>query len=259
VTLITDFGTRDGFVGAMKGVILSINPDVRLVDITHDIDPQDLVGAAFALNSSYPFFPEGTVHLVVVDPGVGGQRRPIALEGDGHLFVGPDNGIFSMLRLGGRISRAVEIRERRFMLPEISCTFHGRDIFAPAAAYLSKGTDIGLLGPELAEISTVRMPRPSPEGDTLAAEIIHIDRFGNLVTNLTPGDLSGFAGDRPFVIEAGAIAIGEISPAYEDVPEGRPLAIWDSFGFLEIAVNRGNASEMLGLGRGSAVRVRKLG
>ncbi len=256
LTLVTDFGTDDGFVGAMKGVILSVNPDIQLVDITHSIAPQDLVGAAFALNNSYPFFPEGTVHVVVVDPGVGGPRKPIALEGDGHLFVGPDNGVFSILRLGERISRVVEIKDRRFMLPEISFTFHGRDIFAPAAAHLSKGIGLELLGPEVVEISTITIPGPSHGEGVLKAEIIHIDRFGNLVTNLTPDDFAKFVGSGRFTIETGDVLMGEISSSYEGTPWGKPLAIWNSFGFLEIAVNRGNASAELGLGRGATVKVK---
>ncbi|RLC85831.1 MAG: hypothetical protein DRI79_10855, partial [Chloroflexi bacterium] len=184
VTLTTDFGTADGYVGTMKGVILSIAPDAQLVDISHEIAPQNVRQAAYVLYTAYPFFPPHTVHLVVVDPGVGSARRPIALRTPAGYFVGPDNGVFSYVMAREPVEALVELRDPRYRLPQVSHTFHGRDVFAPAAAHLAAGVPITALGPPV--LDPVTFPPPcleiTPEGIT--GEVLHADRFGNVITSI---------------------------------------------------------------------------
>jgi len=184
ITLTTDFGVADGYVGTMKGVILGIVPDARLVDISHEITPQNVRQAAYVLYTAYPFFPLYTVHLVVVDPGVGGTRRPIALRTPVGYFVGPDNGILSYVMAGEPVEALVELADPRYRLPHVSHTFHGRDVFAPAAAHLAAGVPIAALGPPVAEPVTFPPPRLEVGPDIITGEVLHTDRFGNVVTSV---------------------------------------------------------------------------
>ena len=184
ITLTTDFGVADGYVGTMKGVILGIVPDARLVDISHEITPQNVRQAAYVLYTAYPFFPLYTVHLVVVDPGVGGTRRPIALRTPVGYFVGPDNGILSYVMAREPVEALVELADPRYRLPHVSHTFHGRDVFAPAAAHLAAGVPITALGPPVADPVTFPPPRLEVGPDGITGEVLHADRFGNVITSI---------------------------------------------------------------------------
>src|SRR5262245_17075184 len=252
ITLTTDFGLRDVFVGVMKGVILSICPEVQLVDLTHEIAPQDVLEGALALESVAAFFPAGTVHLAVVDPGVGSARRAIALRAGGQYFVGPDNGLFTaLLEAGGWVGVSREVAA--FRRPEVSRTFHGRDVFAPAAAHLAAGVDLGRLGPALEDPLRLPWPGCRLSGQEIIGEVIGSDRFGNLLTSVTArwledhGGATGvFVGDR---------RLGGAVSCYADGLEGVPTPIMGSSGRLELFVRNGSARGVLGAGRGAPVRV----
>lgn len=255
ITLLTDFGDRGGYAGIMKGVILAINPRCPIVDITHHIAPGNIEEAAFVLGSAYPFFPEHTVHLVVVDPGVGGPRKPIMVESERHRFVGPDNGVFSLVFARERVTRVWEIDTDRFDASRVSATFHGRDIFAPVAARLSLGVPAGSLGRE--SCARVRLEKLEPEVSegTIKARVIAVDHFGNLVSNLSQDLFMRLAGSRPFRIAVGGRLLGNISRSYGDVGEGEVLALFGSSGLLEISVRNGDCQKMLRVTRGAPVEI----
>jgi S-adenosylmethionine hydrolase len=253
ITLTTDFGLSDPYVGMMKGIILSVNPDARIVDLTHQIEAGDVLQAASLVHEAYPFFPKGTVHLVVVDPGVGSERRAIALETDTHLFVGPDNGIFSPLFQPHKKRTIVHLTERKYFLPSISHTFHGRDIFAPVAARLSLGVDLEMMGPLIDDPFSLPIPRPKEKGKSLYGQIVRVDHFGNLVTNIHRKELGRFLGSAPPIIRAGDLVLRRLCHTYAEVGEGEPLALLGSSNFLEIAVNLGRASENVGIHSGEII------
>jgi hypothetical protein len=239
ITLLTDFGTADYFVGAMKGVILSINPQAVMVDITHDIPAQHVAAGAFTLLAAYDVFPEGTIHVAVVDPGVGSTRRPIVVSAGKHLFVGPDNGIFSYIYDRNPSFEAFHITAAKYFRQPVSNTFHGRDIFAPVAAALSTGVDPSSLGPRFSDpIQILKSVEP---------HIIHIDRFGNLITNITRDQFK----DGMRLVVNGKVISAHRSFFGENVGEmDEPFAIWGSAGLLEIAVNGQSAAEVLGVEHG---------
>ena len=253
VTLTTDFGLRDPFVGIMKGVILSICPTARLVDLTHEVEPQDILGGCLALEAAVPFFPAGTVHLVVVDPGVGSPRRAIALRAGGGYWVGPDNGVLTPA-LEGSGWTAVALTAPEYRLPVVSRTFHGRDIFAPAAAYLAAGVPLERLGSAVAD--PVRLPLPGCrlEGGALVGEVLAADRFGNLITSIPAAALETMPG--PVSVEVAGVAVGGPMDCYEQGRDGEPAAIVGSTGRIEIFVKGGSARAKLGLQRGAPVRLR---
>jgi hypothetical protein len=253
VTLLTDFGTRDPFVGVMKGVILGICPDVRLVDLTHDVAPQDVLEAALVLESSARFFPGGTVHLAVVDPGVGSRRRALAISAAGQRFVGPDNGLFSAA-LGEPGWMAVSLENPEYRLAEVSQTFHGRDIFAPAAAHLASGIALERFGPPVTDPMRLRFPDCRLENGVWIGEVIGADRFGNLVTSVTARRLG--APGAGWVVELDGRILGRLVSCYADGSEGEPTAIIGSSGRVEIFVRNANAQAVLGARRGTPVRVR---
>ena len=271
ITLMTDFGTADGYVGAMKGVILSILPAARLVDISHDIAPQDVRQAAYVLYTVYPFFPSYTVHLVVVDPGVGSRRRPIALRTAAGFFVGPDNGVFSYVMACETVEAVMELVEPRYRLPQVSHTFHGRDIYAPAAAHLAAGVPITAFGPPVTDPVTFPPPRLEVTADEIIGEVWHIDRFGNVNTSigrlLWDGEELALepafpqAGPRPAVRfparDAMVIAAGKeirgVCRTYAEVAPGEILALVGSGGHLEIAIREGNAAHRLRLCPGDSI------
>lgn len=266
ITILTDFGIEDGYVAAMKAVLLSINPKAIIVDITHQVRPQDVFRAALILQATYRYFPKGTIHLVVVDPGVGTGRKAICIKAGGYLFVGPDNGVLSLAALDCGIGAIVELTSPAYFLKQISDTFHGRDIFAPVAGHLSLGVGINNLGPKMEDFGRLLIPSPinMPDG-SLTGKIIYVDRFGNLATNITEEDLQKeaktmlFPRKKDFIyrstIRAGTTEIKGISTSYAQTKEGQPLAIFGSAGFLEISVNRGNAYRLLGLEQGHWVKV----
>ncbi len=259
ITLTTDFGSSDSYVGVMKGVLLGICPTAHLVDITHTIAPQHVQEAAFVLPTFVPYFPAGSIHLVVVDPGVGSRaRRPVAIATPQGLFVGPDNGVFgpiwhaALARWTDAEVHAVELSEARFWRAEVSTTFHGRDIFAPVAAHLATGVPLGALG---IRVDTIQgSPLPEPEQDTtgsLSGQVVYIDHFGNCITNITAGHLHHQDGQ----VIVGTQQVGLIRHTYADVDLGMPLALVGSSGYLEIAIRNGNASEALQVTAGTAVQV----
>ncbi|MBV9850722.1 MAG: SAM-dependent chlorinase/fluorinase [Armatimonadetes bacterium] len=254
ITLLTDFGTRDTFVGVMKGVILSIAPDARLVDLTHHVPPQDVHAGAFALKTAYRYFPPGTVHLVVVDPGVGGARRPIAAHIGEWFFVGPDNGLLSHVLARETLHRAVTLDNARYHLP-VSRTFHGRDIFAPAAACLAAGTALESLGTPTERLLTLPLSHPVLRSEQIISHVVYVDVFGNVFTDVTE-DIAETWGGIEVEIGGGRHIPGNAA-SYSDVPEGQPLALFGSSGHLEIAVRNGNASRQLGLHVGDTVRLRR--
>ena len=244
VALLTDFGTHDHYVGAMKGVILSVCPEATLVDITHDIPPQDVIAAALQLNAAYRYFPPGTVFLVVVDPGVGSARRAIAADAGGYRFVGPDNGVLSLsLRDAGPRVRVVELTERKYARPTISATFEGRDRFAPAAGWLARGTDLATFGPAVLDPHNLDVPMPTVTTDGVAGQIMYIDHFGNVITNIT----AGLVAQAIAYVEVAGHRIEQVVSTYSDVPPSAMCALISSSGFLEIAVNGGSAADRLGV------------
>lgn len=243
ITLLTDFGTADYFVGAMKGVILSINPHAVIADITHEIPAQDVAAGAFTLLAAYDTFPAGTIHVAVVDPGVGSQRRAIVVTAGDYLFVGPDNGIFTYIYDRDPSNQAFQITDETYFRQPVSNTFHGRDIFAPVAAALSTGVDPSFLGPRVSHpIRLLKSAEP---------QIIHIDHFGNLITNITRDH---FHKGTSLVVNGKVISA--IRRFFGDGEEDETFAIWGSAGFLEIAVNGGSAAEILNVKRGDPVETR---
>jgi S-adenosylmethionine hydrolase len=251
ITLTTDFGTDDPFAGIMKGVIASINPEAVVIDLTHGIGPQDVREGAFVLAFGARHFPKGTIHVAVVDPGVGGARRAIVVRAGDYLFVGPDNGVFSWA--AGDFTRAVvrEITRPDYMGPSISATFHGRDVFAPAAAHLSRGVHPEELGPQVTDPVLLPFPRPERTDTEVVGEVLYIDRFGNLITNIDPPD-------RELVREVavGAMKIAGVGTSYGEGGPGEAVALVGSSGYLEIAVNLGSAQRLLSASVGDRVRVR---
>ena len=243
ITLLTDFGTADYFVGAMKGVILSINPQAVITDITHEIPAQDVAAGAFTLLAAYDTFPAGTIHVAVVDPGVGSQRRAIVVSAGDYLFVGPDNGIFTYIYDRDPSNQTFQIADETYFRQPVSNTFHGRDIFAPVAAALSTGVDPSFLGPRVSDpIRLLKSAEP---------QIIHIDHFGNLITNIARDQ---FHKGTNLVVNGKVISA--IRRFFGDGEEDEPFAIWGSAGFLEIAVNGGSAAEILNVKRGDPVETR---
>lgn len=274
ITLMTDFGEADGYVGAMKGVILSIAPGARVVDITHQIPPQDVRRAALALLEFYPYFPPKTIHLIVVDPGVGTERRAIAVQTPGGRFVAPDNGVLSYVLANEPEYTAVSLMNPAYHRPNPSRTFHGRDVFSPAVAHLAAGVDLHDLGPITTDLVRLPLPRPVVSSTGIQGKILRIDHFGNALTNIQylrwkdettlmyspalPGDDVAepvtFQADRVTVMVGRHIFTG-IHPTYSVVSPGQPIVIVGSGGELEIAVNRGDAGNALEISAGDLVNV----
>ena len=258
ITLLTDFGAADYFVGAVKGAILSINPRAVIVDITHEIPPQDIETGAFNLAAVYESFPAGTVHVAVVDPGVGSARRPIAAEAGGYQFVAPDNGVLTLVFKDAPPSRVVELMERRFSRPTISRTFEGRDRFGPAAAWLAKGIELSEFGRTVTDWHTLNVPEPTVTDTEMIVEVVRVDRFGNLVTNVDRRTFDRFVKAARVEIIAGTATVATVVMTYADADPGALCALFGSSEHLEIAVNGGNAAEHLALGRGAKITISKL-
>jgi S-adenosylmethionine hydrolase len=256
ISLITDFGAFDYFVGAVKGAILSVNPQAVIADITHEIPPQDIEAAAFTLLASYQTFPRGTIHVAVVDPGVGSTRRPIVVKAGGQFFVGPDNGIFTYVYDREPSHQVFHITAEKYFRPSPSTTFHGRDIFAPVAAAISKGIALEELGPLIAD--EVRLKNSlkalvSKNGD-VEGRIIHVDRFGNCITNITRDLIDP---TKQSTLRINRKSIRAFRDFYSDAPKDKLFAIWGSAGFLEISVNGHSAAKKLRVKRGDTVVLRQ--
>ena len=258
VTLITDFGRKGEYSGAMKGAILNVNPRCQIIDITHEIEPQNILQASWVLKNSYSYYPPGTIHMAIVDPGVGTARRAIVLQKEDYSFVGPDNGVFTwVLSPGGRDS-AYHVTESKFFLGPPSDTFHGRDLFAPVAGHLSLGLEPKLLGPRVGDLVTIDWPYPRLSKGTLGAKILWADSFGNLITNISREAHGSELGNRPIRIKGKGWRIDQLHRTYGESRPGQPLALFGSGGLLEISVNRGNALNLLGLKPGDPVPIKLL-
>lgn len=252
ITLTTDFGTRDGYVGVMKGVITKINPSVKIIDISNNIESQNIFQAAYVLCTSYAYFPKGTIHIVVVDPGVGSSRKILCLKTKDYLFLAPDNGALSFIIAREESPSIREITNKELFLPEVSNTFHGRDIFAPTAAHLSKGFNYKGLGKRVSKVKEIDLPKPiRSTGGVLKGEIIYVDGFGNLITNINKEIIKRLREKSGnLVIGVGRKKINKISNSYTEVGENEVLAIFGSSGYLEISVNKGSARDVLNLKKG---------
>jgi len=250
ITLLTDFGTKDPYVGIMKGVILSTNPDVRIVDITHEVDPQDVREGAFLVEEYYRYFEKGTIHVAVVDPTVGSDRKPIVFSKDGFFFIGPDNGLFTLLY--DDAVRIYSIENRRYMRKEISSTFHGRDVFAPAAAYLASGVQLSMFGSVVQD--PVRLPDllPNVMDNGLHGEVVRFDRFGNAITNISGTVIQDFADGRPITITLRDMSFSTIHKSYY---EGEVVSLIGSAGYLEFGLFMGSLREKMGLCKGDPVMI----
>ena len=255
ITLMTDFRMSDHYVGVMKGVILNINPQAHIVDITHAIPPQDIHGAAFLIDSAYRYFPTGTIHVIVVDPGVGSERRAIVCQTETACFVCPDNGILTHILHNAEHVRTVTVENSAYFLPQVSNTFHGRDIFAPIAAHLSRGVPIDKLGNPVAQPVQLPIPKPQVTDKTVIGQVIWIDSFGNLVTNISHEILGSLEGRDRVVIHAGSAKIDRLNRSYAESAVGEALAIVGSFHRLEISINQDNAAQVLGLARGDTITI----
>jgi S-adenosylmethionine hydrolase len=257
ITLTTDFGTNDHFVGAVKGVILDIVPEAAIVDITHAIQAYDVLDGAIAISQTYAYFPTGTVHMVVVDPGVGTTRRAIIASSDGYHFVAPDNGVLSMVYAKEERIHVRHITSDHYFRQPVSSTFHGRDVFAPCAAYLAKMVDSHKFGEEIEDYVKFAAPRPKPNGENkLRAVVLKVDRFGNLITNVTPEDAPAlFSGKSSFKIVVGNKEITTVRSAYAEGAQGEVFGILGSMGFLEIVANRAPAAQITGAGKGAEVSI----
>lgn len=256
VALLTDFGTRDHYAGTLKGVVLSVCPDATLVDIAHDIPAHDVLTGALELAACYRYFPHGTIFLAVVDPGVGSSRRGMAADVGDFKFVAPDNGVLSAVFAEAPPKKVVELTERKYALPTVSRTFEGRDRFAPAAGFLAKGVALVSLGKSLANYHMLDLPKPVVAGGDLIGQVLRVDRFGNLITNIDRRTFEQFANGAPIAVEAGGKEIPRIVATYAEAPPNELCALFGSTDHLEVAINAGDAAATLGLGRGAAARVR---
>jgi len=254
ITLTTDFGLKDHYVSVLKAKMLRIAPAAMLVDISHEIPPQDVMAGAWVLRNAASSFPEGSVHLVVVDPGVGTDRRPVVVEFGGRLFVGPDNGIFSLLAEEMNY-RAWQINRPDLYGELLSTTFHGRDLFAPIAAHLAIGMKPQEVGEPVSELVTYRWARPIADGAGIQGWVVHIDRFGNLVSNIPSDLIRDAVGTQRVKIYVGNTILQRISRTFGSVEDGDPVAYIGSADMLEVAINKGDASQMLGVQKGAQISI----
>jgi S-adenosyl-L-methionine hydrolase (adenosine-forming) len=254
ITLTTDFGLDDAFVGIMKGVIAGIDPQAKIIDLTHGIPSQDIMAGALSLRHSVAYFPPGTIHVAVIDPGVGSARRPLLIESNHTYFIGPDNGVLSLALGDSPTVQVIELGNPKYQLQPTSGTFHGRDIFAPAAAYLSRGVSPAEFGEKLGNFAKLALPKIVRTTNALAGEVIYIDKFGNLFTNIEQRDLTGLA-SRTLIISLGDLQIRGIAANYACAKSGELIAVLNSWGLLEIAANKGNAANKTGAKVGDNVKI----
>ena len=257
ITLLTDFGLKDPYVASMKGVVLSINPQCTLIDITHQVSPHDIKEGAFTLAQTYSTFPKGTIHLAVVDPGVGSARKPVLLVTKNYFFVGPDNGLFTLALKREKLKKVIALCKMEFFLPTVSSTFHGRDVFAPVAASLSLGVKPESFGPSIKSWHHIPFPKPAVKQGKLIGEIVHVDAFGNLVSNIDRKSLHQFSKDYSFNIRIGRRNISGLKKGYWEGKRNEPMALFGSAGFLEISIREENAQKTLKVKKGDRVEVRR--
>lgn len=258
ITLTTDFGIDSPYVAQMKGVILTIAPSATIIDITHAIPPQDIFAGAIALADSARWFPPNTVHVAVVDPGVGTARRMIAVRAANHWFLAPDNGLLGPVLGDEPAMTAYSLENRGLWLAEVSSTFHGRDIFAPVAARLSLGIAADELGPRIGAMADINLPAPKISADEIVGEVIAVDSFGNLITNITESEYRNWLPHGKPQIACGTIVVGRIVRTYGEANPGECVALFGSTGRLEVSVAGGSAAQQLKLARGAGVRLRRL-
>ena len=258
ITFTTDFGSNDHFVGTMKGVINTINPDVKIVDICNAVQPYDILDGALTIVQSYRYFPPNTVHVVVVDPGVGTSRRPLLVTAEKHIFIAPDNGVLSLVYEREERLSVRHITSEHYFLQPVSQTFHGRDVFAAIAGWLSKGVETSKFGEEITDFVRFAAPKPKPINDKLMKGIVlKVDHYGNLITNLSPKEVPHLFDPEPppFKILVGKHEITKMKSAYAQGTPGEVFGILGSMGYLEIATNRGAANRSVGADKGSEVGV----
>src|SRR5687767_8055995 len=255
IALLSDFGTRDHYVGSMKGVILTICPDATLVDISHDVAPHDVLEGALELAASYMYFPVGTIFVAVVDPGVGSPRKGIAADTGDYRFVSPDNGLLTGVVREAPPKKVVELTERRYGRPTVSRTFEGRDRFAPAAAWLAKGIQLAALGRPVADLHRLDIPQPAVAEESIRGAVLRVDRFGNVITNVDRKTFEKFARDVRVQIMAGGGTVGRLVATYADIQSGEVCALFGSTDHLELSANSGSAADFLGLTRGAVVQI----
>jgi len=255
IALLTDFGTRDHYVGTMKGVMAGICAEATFVDITHDVAPQDILDGALELAASFRYFPAGTIFLVVVDPGVGSARRALAVESGAYRFVAPDNGVLTAALEAAGPSTAVELTEPRYALPAISRTFEGRDRFAPAAAWLATGVALAALGRPAGDLARLAIPRPQRTAGELRGDVLRVDRFGNLITNIDRAAFDDFAPQGIVDVRIGPRVVPRLVSTYAEVGPGEICALFGSGDRLEIAVSGGSAADLLRVARGAPVHI----
>jgi S-adenosyl-L-methionine hydrolase (adenosine-forming) len=258
ITLTTDFGTNDHLVGTMKGVILKINPEVTIVDITHNVAAYDLLDGALAIGSAYSYFPPRTIHIVVVDPGVGTERRPLLATAENQYFVAPDNGVLSLVYERDPSHVVRHANAEHYYLQPVSKTFHGRDVFAPLAAWLSKGWQTAAMGEEIQDYKKFAFPKPKASDGAVKGTVMRVDNFGNLITNFRSEDLPADALKKGKInFKVGDHPVSRIVDTFGLGNAGEPIAYLGSSGYVEIGVNKGNASRTLGIGRGKPVVLAK--
>jgi len=243
ISLLTDFGLDDNYVGVMRGVILNIDPKAKILDLTHNVERHNIIQAAFLLKGSFKYFPKKTIFLVVVDPGVGSRRKAVIVKTKDYVFIGPDNGVLSLALSQTKIEKIIEITNKRYFIKPVSDTFHGRDIFSPVAGFLSGGIPIEEFGRKIDKLKSLNLPKVDIKDDLLGGEIIYVDRFGNLITNIEKGSFYDFVNKKKFKIHFKRGIFERINKSYTQTDTGRPLVIWGSFGNLEISVNRGSAKD----------------
>jgi S-adenosylmethionine hydrolase len=255
IALLSDFGTRDHYAGTMKGVMLGICPEATLVDVSHDVAPHDVLEGALQLAAAYKYFPAGTVFLAVVDPGVGSARRGLAAEAGDYRFVAPDNGVLTVVFRDTPPRRIVELSERRYARPTVTRTFEGRDRFAPAAAWIAKGTQLSALGRAVTDYQRVEIPAVETSADSLRGLVLHVDRFGNLVTNIDRRSFEAFAKQGPIRILAAGRSVDRLVSTYAEITPGEVCALFGSSDHLELAANAVSAAATMELNRHAVVEI----
>ena len=255
ITLTTDFGTSDHFVGVMKGVILGIAPHARIVDITHEVPPFEITEGAFVIAQAYQYFPKKSIHVIVVDPGVGSSRRPILAEIAGQYFIAPDNGVLSMLYTRHEKNKVRHISVEKYFWHPVSQTFHGRDVFAPVAAHLASGVPSARFGKLIDDYVKLYFDKPTRTGKRVwTGVVLKVDRFGNLITNLRAEEFPDLP-VRPFELTAGLRQISRLASNFSECPPGELFVVRGSSGYLEVAVSQGSAAKLLGVASGSPVEL----